>query len=327
MEDDFLQLLSQAQLPGREGFTLDPRRAAAMLGRFQLTNPYFYVLKFVQWAVLSCARQVWVEVLPDRVSVHHDGELPEAPSAHELLSLEGAWGHFGSGFLAASRLAPVHIALATRQGSRSLYGRGEAVERGVTVSGPRRKLSLSGPFWQNLHLLLRPEAALVRFHCHYAPVQIFLNGECVNRPLFGISCKVSGIHLVPLLYLAKRAKGVIRSEGPVREQLAAPDWDSLGDGELKELQLWERPCLAARSMWFYLPPGPKASNHSEMTWVKDGVSVCKETRLDSFPPGLHGVASCWGLELDASQFALVRNEAYTQRLGEIVKTYEGKRLS
>ena len=64
-----------------------------------------------------------------------------------------------------------------------------------------------------------------------------------------------------------------------------------------------------------------------MSWVKDGVSVCKETRLDSFPPGLHGVASCWGLELDASQFALVRNEAYTQRLGEIVKTYEGKRLS
>lgn len=287
------------------------------------------MLKWVQWAVLACARQVWVEILPDRVSVWHDGEIPEAPSAHQLLSLEGEWGHFGSGFFAATQLEPQHIALATRQGSRSLYGRGPEVERGATVFCPRRKFHLHDYWWQELRLLLRPEAALVRFHCHYAPVPIFLNGKCVNRPLFGISCRVSGTHLVPLLYLARRAKGVLREHSAPRESLAAPDWDSLGDGEFTELQVWERPCLAARAMYFYLPPGPKASNHSEVSWVKDGVTILKETRMEQFPPGLHAVASCWELELDASQFAPVRNGVYQRRLQEILDLYsqDGKRLS
>lgn len=331
MEGDILELLAQAQVPGAQSFQLDPQRAGHVLGRFQLANPYFYVLKWVQWAVLACARQVWVEILPDRVSVWHDGELPEAPSAHELLSLEGEWGHFGSGFFAATQLGPAHIALATRQGSRSLYGEGEAVARGVCVVGPRRKLHWPGlPSWESLKLLLRPEAALVRFHCHYAPVPIFLNGSCVNRPLFGISCRVSGTHLVPLLYLARRAKGVLRERsGVLRELLAAPDWDKAGNGEFTDLQVWERPCLAARAMYFYVPPGPKASNHSELTWVKDGVSIAKETRLPQFPPGLHAVVSCWGLELDASQFAPVRNEVYEQRLREVLQLYaqDNNRLS
>jgi hypothetical protein len=321
VEHDILELLAQAEVPGTESFQLDPRRAGQVLGRFQLSNPYFYVLKWIQWAVLACARQVWVEILPDRVSVWHDGELPEAPSAAELLSLEGAWGHFGSGFFAATQLEPTHIALATRRGSRTLYGHGESVERGVTVLAPRRKFHIQGYWWQELRLLLRPEAALVRFHCHYAPVPIFLNGKCVNRPLFGISCRVSGTHLVPLLYLARRAKGVLRERSAPRELLAAPDWDSAGDGEFAELQVWERPCLAARAMYFYLPPGPKASHHSEVTWVKDGVAICKETRLEDFPPGLHAVASCRGLELDASQFSPVRNAAYESRLGEILDLY------
>lgn len=316
MEDDFLELLAQANLPGSERSQLEPLRASEMLGRFQLSNPYFYVLKWVQWAVLACARQVWVEVLSDRVSVWHDGPPPQAPSARELLSLEGEWGHFGTGFFAATRLKPVHIAL----GSTTLFGKGVAAAQGVTVVEPRRKLDISNLPWRDLRLFLRPEAALVRFHCHYAPVPIYLNGTLVNRPLFGVSQRADGF---PLFSLSKPVKGLVRQQGGGREWLAAPDWEGVGDGEFVDLQVSGRPCVAARAMFFYLPPGPKASNHSELSWVKDGVTVLKETRLADFPPGLHGVASCAGLELDASQFGIVRDEAYRQRMNELLEAFRG----
>ncbi|MFN8609799.1 MAG: hypothetical protein U0931_19825 [Vulcanimicrobiota bacterium] len=328
MEDDVLKLLSQAHLPGQRGFSLDLASAGQTMGRFQLSDPYLYVLKWVQWAVLTCASRVWVEVLPDRVSVSHDGLQPETPSASELLSLEGGWGHFGSGFFAASRLAPASIALATRQGSHSLYGQGGLeIERGVTILKPRRKFSWNGILWEDLRLFLRPEAVLVRFHCSYAPVPIYLNGHWLNRPLFGVSCRTRGEQLEPVLSLAKWSKGLIRDDGPPRELLPIPDWDNAGNGEITDLPVWGRPCLAGRCMWYYLPIGPKASKHNEIIWIKDGVAVCKHSGLEDLPPGLHAVASCHGLTVDASQFELVRDAAYRRRVKEIKEAYEGKRLS
>jgi len=67
-------------------FTVHHSKAEEKLKKFQLSNPFFYVLKLVQSAVLSGATSVDIECQAHQVSLKHDGEPPYPAELKELLN-------------------------------------------------------------------------------------------------------------------------------------------------------------------------------------------------------------------------------------------------
>ena len=87
LQDLLSNMRSEGEVVTSAGdFTIHHSKAEAKLKKFQLSNPFFYVLKLVQSAVLSGATSVDIECQAHQVSLKHDGEPPYPAELKELLN-------------------------------------------------------------------------------------------------------------------------------------------------------------------------------------------------------------------------------------------------
>jgi hypothetical protein len=195
-----------------------------------------------------------------------------------------------------------------------------------------------------------PEGGLVRTRCHYAPMPVWLNGVCINRPFFGLAAipyqDGEGIDILPgsglmservQRYLLASRYGPDLLAGPRANLAGCSEWHTLHeDGhttrvagvsqpgnvalphhpEVPHLRLNEAPMVPCVALFGGIPG--RMPMGGCILWVKDGVLLHRT-------PGKWGgtvvaVASARELTTDLSQFGLVENEAYARMLGLLRET-------
>ena len=199
-------------------FTLHSSKAKEKLKEYQLSNPYFFILKLVQSAVLAGASEVKVECLPHQVSLEHDGAPPKREQLKELLNyLFLQEEELETGRRSLKRLASgVNTAVATH--AKQLFVRcfedgsayqqswssqgiefeelGESDKVGVYFALRRKASDVASSLRHvgdtrlvdlakgNRNTVQKEEAALWD-RCIYAPITVRVNGEKINRDGFG----------------------------------------------------------------------------------------------------------------------------------------------
>ena len=185
-------------------FTIDRARAREKLTRYQLANPYAYVLELVQAAILRGAEQIHFSFDSDDMYMRFEGypfsdedltnlemavlEKADTPQARSRRQL-------AAGLLAAEALNPKLVIVDSQGGSRleMVAGKGETL-------GPSRKTSpgtviqlrerwhpkLLLKFWRNLRGRGQ-EQTLLKKHCSAARQDIFVNKKLVSKNPHGSS--------------------------------------------------------------------------------------------------------------------------------------------
>lgn len=218
--DDLLSgLKSEGEVVSSDAdFTLHHSKAKEKLKKFQLSNPFFYILKLVQSAVLSEATKIEVECSPHQVSLSHDGALPSSGELQELLNFVFQVDHeVGRHTRSLKRLASaVNTAVSAhaRELSIECHGNEEAYSQTWSASGAEFRELTPGKF-RGLRFLLKrkpgdvvssirhvggtrivdlvqgtrnsmqKEEAALRDRAVFCSTPIFLDGEQLNRTSFG----------------------------------------------------------------------------------------------------------------------------------------------
>lgn len=189
-------LAREAELVDEGALTVDVERGLAKLGRYQLSDPYHYVLRLAEAGIRLGADQLWFWTTPTSLVAHFVGE--DAPLTLDASTLEGLLTVLigGSGG-DPRRGALVQLAVAAntaRQlGPRELWiesidadGRGHRLQlegepRVVAVEAGEPGLWFRAQLgWQ---LGGRPEARLLRERAAWAWTRIVLDGRWINYGL------------------------------------------------------------------------------------------------------------------------------------------------
>ena len=179
-------------------FDLDPAQAREKLARYRLTQPYRYVLQFVQAAVLLKATYINVRVDADELDMRFDGEPLEARDLKDLYlhgfggrgnRREEALRHLAMGVLAASSLDPAMIEIEGHglrwisRGDKETLEQSEAVEKERTRIYVREKLRAAHllEFFARFGQGFAEEHALV--DAEFAEIPIHVNGRRISAGL------------------------------------------------------------------------------------------------------------------------------------------------
>lgn len=320
-------------------FTLDPGRAAEMLKRFALADPHRWILKLVQWAVRSGARQVQVECSRQSVSLCHDGRPLPGETARSVSQLLPAAGppellHLLVGLQACCGLQPASVEVWGERGWDYLTGRPAAggplphpcgvrveglpapspLSEGLRAIAPLVSEPLTSQSWSWLGSLIgrtRREEPLLSTHGAPCPVPLTVNGRLVNRPWFGLPCGAEVLNgrllisrppwsrLVGLRFCAEGDFLV----GPALPGQPVCDvgWENERAGRLSVLGRWR-----GTSSGKYVA-------RTQLFWVQDGIIV--ETETVQQPPGNYQ-ALLIAPGVDASQFRVVGGDALRSEVME-----------
>lgn len=264
-------------------FTLDPERIQCIL-----PDPHLATVKAVQAAVASGASKVEVRADALSVSVTWDGPGLKLDDLRPALLDEGPRHE-----LAVAVHAP--LGRVARQievvsgGQRAVWN-----ARGHWL-GPVRDTANRFRLTRDMRsvsqvinrLLACPEPPLLADRCRYAPIPVIVNGRRVNPPTLGRN--------VYEVYTPDEQGDIL---APATSQAEHP------------------PRLPAR--WVNGKPVPcravlmrRTTGEGQALFLKHGVVVAAEPLEGE---GLLALLSCAGLTLDLTGFALVRDEAFAERL-------------
>ncbi len=303
LEHHLNEIRSQGQTADQGAFTLNQQRASELLERYQLPDPSFYLLKFVQGAVLGGASFIRVALESDGLTFFHDGQESGAALSHLEIGL--------AAFQSWTAQAP-------RPQSR-VGCRGFLFPRQTRRFFFRRRL---------------PEIALLKERGRYCSIPIWLENQLLNRPFFGLASKIEKKGIKADLSSPPRLGPVTWLTCPnwtASSLLAPPSYSQERRIHLESLVEWKESSLdPAPSSAFSVEGEPMVACHallrrvsgswSELTWVRDGVVLTTERNvLDR--PGLEAVVSAGELQLDLSDFGLVHDEPFyelTKRLRQEV---------
>ncbi|MEC9396203.1 MAG: hypothetical protein VX475_01270, partial [Myxococcota bacterium] len=207
--DDLLgELASQGTRAASGSFGIDAERAREKMQKFQLANPYAYVLELVQAAHLLGASKIDIEVDADEMWMSFDGdsltprELGEIYSAamgsRESARARASW-HIAIAFNAVARLDPKIIQItavdARRQAARLDFTsekdfevveltEDHDLEAGHTRVYVREQARLEHleEFFTKFYGVL-PELSILSKHCGFAELPIRVNGEVISSGL------------------------------------------------------------------------------------------------------------------------------------------------
>lgn len=207
--DDLLgELASQGTRAASGSFGIDAERAREKMQKFQLANPYAYVLELVQAAHLLGASKIDIEVDADEMWMTFDGdsltprELGEIYSAamgsRESARARASW-HIAIAFNAVARLDPKIIQItavdARRQAARLDFTsekdfevveltEDHDLEAGHTRVYVREQARLEHleEFFTKFYGVL-PELSILSKHCGFAELPIRVNGEVISSGL------------------------------------------------------------------------------------------------------------------------------------------------
>lgn len=206
MSNDFFESLkAEGELATRGEFSLDGDKAREKMERFQLVNPYYYILELVQAAHLIGATRISIEVDSDEVDVSFDGEGLTEEELSDVYSaafsrdpdrLVQARRHFAIALTAigAIEAAEVRLVMASARGRSQLVidKNGERVEElgdqnGAPNGGLENRFYVKErfrfghlmEFFEDAEEL--EEAKIVIERCRYSGIEIELNGEVVSK--------------------------------------------------------------------------------------------------------------------------------------------------
>ncbi len=290
------ELLQGGRYESSGTFSLDLGRAARKLGRYQSDEPLFFLLKFVQAAVAagaSCLR------------ISSRGELvAEDVVPFELSELAGfsfdeqPFSYLGLGVGAALEAGARRVVC--RVGGKILV----AVPEGSIVEscpGGGFSVTVEG---------LTPSLSRLRERLAYAPIPVWLEGECLNF----VSTPVATRYWTDL---DDRRQGVACAGGYVRKAQRHVDEFGPGcgsysvracTGTFQRREVCVPICRAVLEL-----RDPKLS--SRLVLVKHGVTLSSSPTLQL--PGALCVVSAQGLQLDASTLRVVEDEALSSLVRQV----------
>jgi hypothetical protein len=384
LDPEILQGTDPSSLTRGE-FTVDWERAGHVLSRHALAEPHSYVLKWIQWGVRSGATEVRVEISKDLVSVEHDAPSQESTGKARLDEWYGSGDtaliHLTIGCYAVTQWRSVSLAYESGGTTAWLFGPPresvpqKTLAHRITVFGVPSGLDIDGvpllfqrqlmtkppelqekrsawDFFRDFRTLLRPESALVRLRCMYAPVPVCLNGRPVNRPWYGDSNEygfrdgvlgMTPYHLTSSPYyfgpqercLAVTSRygipGRIQnaqlygrdSDGRVKPIHIKPDESSALSSMLPHLGLEGRSVIPCDIISYHTLPAGKYVAPTFVEWVKDGVVVQRQSGNQvPVPVGLRAVVSAERMSTDASEFRLVKDDAYWEALDRLSEMWD-----
>ena len=180
-------------------FTIDLARAREKLGKYQLADPYAYVLEFVQAAALRGAKVIDIFVDTDDLKISFTGEPFQAEELHNLEmavlddatnSLQRSRKKMAMGLLAVQTLQPASMVIESSDGHLWTKEQKKAATL-ITKSANRTDnfIHVKMP-WSLSALLdrfrsrktLREEELLLQKHCTVTEILIIHNGEVISRP-------------------------------------------------------------------------------------------------------------------------------------------------
>ena len=329
-------------------FTLDASKAEEKLRNFAFSTPYHYILKLVQCAVAGRAEKIDLKINAARVEVNFDGQPLEAQDMHGLMrhllneEADRRLRHLAAGLRGAVGVRPYQIKLEVWN-EEAAFRHSWEEEAGWQQEplepkpGTRHRLYLGRNLGEALKRagsgLMRlvgmdtdQEEASLAAHCIYCPAQVSVDGEPVKRRPFG-QPRYPGYHIAedpnpgecrppPYLVTEDMVDGLmdkghhllelcLRDDSEVPASLPIPATEAtIRKGLMPEESGHCRAWLAVRA-------GLERS--SEITYVEDGVLLCKKT-LELPCPGLVGVFSAEALDKDLTGFQLVENERFREHL-------------
>lgn len=277
----------------RGQFTIDRARAREKLTRYQLANPYAYVLELVQAAIIRGAQQIHFSFDSDDMYMRFECEpfTDEDLTNLEMAVLEKAENsktrsrkQLAAGLLAAEALEPKLVVVDSQGGYRLEIraGKGESLAMSTkTTPGTVIQLrerwhpKLLLKFWRNLRGR-GEEQILLKHHCSAARQDIYVNNKLISRSPHGHN---DGLRFGEIEIDEDHVKG----------------WGGLIAGE-----------------------------HSELEILCDGVLI-ETVRLAGFMP-FRAVVSGEGLGKDLSGASIQRNPAYHKMMGTIAEARKSSLL-
>ena len=180
-------------------FTIDLARAREKLGKYQLADPYAYILEFVQAAALRGAKVIDIFVDTDDLKISFTGEPFQAEELHNLEmavlddatnALQRSRKKMAMGLLAVQTLEPSYMIIESSDGHR--WEKGQKKAATLKTESTQRKdnfIHVKMP-WSLGALLdrfrtrknLREEELLLQKHCTVTEVLIVHNGTTLSRP-------------------------------------------------------------------------------------------------------------------------------------------------
>ncbi|MFU8803289.1 MAG: hypothetical protein ACNA8W_05730 [Bradymonadaceae bacterium] len=163
-------------------FVLDEDRAREKLAEFQLVDPRRCVLEFVKAAHLLGATKIEFQIDANEIEVRFDGEtvtraefdnLASAVFARRTTSRQRALRHLAIGHSAAQGLGLSHFEYSVIEADRPIMR---------VYLKQRARPSLAIAFASHLLFNRLAEEKILREHCEFATIPIFVNGTLITRP-------------------------------------------------------------------------------------------------------------------------------------------------
>lgn len=293
MTGDFLDSLkSEGALATRGQFQLDQGKAREKMEKFQLVNPYLYVLELIQGAQLLGASQIDVFVDADEMRMTFDGDGLSAEEMTDIYSAAfsrdpddriQAKRHFAIALTAigAINAAEVRMVMKARDGAAQFIRRKdeESIEP-VALDQDSNEFYVKEKFrFGHLFEFLDAsgtaleEAKILQRRCTFSRIPIYVNGKNVSRG-----------HYLP----------------DDIDHVVEIDWD--GDRGL--LGIKDRPLHAP-------------DRRSKLNLVQNGVLIT-DIRLSGHHVAVEGVIETSRLTKNLSQSAFVADEVFEHLINEVI---------
>lgn len=310
--------LGEGEFDSQGRFTLDAERARVTLARWQMANPWDWMLKGIQAAVAAGVQLVVMR--QNRLGTQMEWEHFEAPPEwmEQLpdlltrpLTSEHPLVHLGLAFRGAPGQVRLHMAgqqLQCLDGllSQQPVAHGKFCLESLRTDPP----GWAAWMWQSLTGNC-PEFAAVRQRAQYCPIRLALDGRlvrpgAVKRSLLDLRFRAKDAFCRDVLTLPHGPAAVVQEARPVPGGLA----QRLGHAKAV------RGNALDPIVWLRIPLRP--SGPARLVLVRLGIT-CPALELELGLPGLEIVMTAPRLGLDLSEFGLARSRELEKLVASIAE--------
>lgn len=321
--DEIDQLIEEGELDSSGVFSLDPHKALEKLATYQFADPYFWILKIVQAAVVFGAPQISVRLLRHQTLIEftlESQEFPDVPALFGRVARESnrAWQHLKRGLWS---LAVQDCSMECAwPGQASSWTYQSQWTQGESAPGHCFRLHITpdgkATRWNAELLKVLTDRA---FLC---PVPLLVD----RRPIQGLQrCPQHGLSPTSFPFYSDL------NDDPELAELPLPEstYDSVSSdaaliGRVRSVpRVWGRlslACLVSAHFRAGVTGWKPLLTPSTLNWVSDGVVIDREEL--PLTPGIVACAayiSASGLPVDLSSFRLIQRSQRAARAKAALK--------
>lgn len=322
--DRYVRSLRESGQGSGGKISIDLGQALEMTAHLSVTDPDWWVLKFVQAAVAAGARDVRLRFEDDQWLLRHDGEDVGRLSLLDALGKDGARKQMALCLRAAWAEPAAEVALMTHYGglTRALHWPGDGVWRTLDAcpwgDGSATLLVCR---WKRAEELSPQRIARFRQAFRLAPARVWLERDCVHEPAEG-DRRVPA-WLWPAPGLSARSLALAPT---TRQVLLAPvEAECLWGSQAESAEpVWSRlveevDCIPS---WGMVTLTPEVGQH-RLRLVHFGVEVTGLQReLPGASSGCQSILTTSGLRLDDLGREVVQDAAWIRRVCQLEQVHQ-----